>query len=253
MHSWHVLTSAPARTIARAKVDSIYIKRRRTSNEISEGVARSRAKMENTIARATRILSTALLISYMPSILLLLFGGAFPIFRTSSYFRWAELLLQMNSLLNPVLYCFFLNRNFRKELLVMMKIRKPDDGQPPVLPDSSPSERRPRRIMPPTAFVEELQEIQEGAQQPDTLNSNEPSDADRPMLYTMNNHGKVKRAMSCRARIGANGFFEEQQKLQEDVQQPDCVNRTMSWDSINLSNTVYQEPSRATCQPSSEG
>ena len=265
-----ILTSAPTRIMEIAKVDHTYIKiwsiisgvktvacvaiigycytaaylsmRKRKGSEISDVVSRNRAKTENAIARATRILTIVLLISYIPSILLLLLGPAVPIFRTSSYFRWSELLLQLNSLLNPFLYCFVLNNNFRKEVLEMMKIRKPDEGQPPV--------RRPRRIVPPTAFVEEVQEIQEEAQQPDTLNSIELPDADRPMPYNMNNQAKVERAMLCAARIGATEFVEQEQELvQEDDQQPGCINRAGSLDSMDLANTVYQGPYSTTNQP----
>ena len=264
-----ILTSAPTLIMEIAEVDHSYIKiasiisgvitvacvaiigycytaaylsmSRKKGNEISEVVARSKAKMESTIARATLILTTVLLICYIPSILLLLLEGTFPIFRTSSYFRWVELLLQLNSLLNPFLYCFFLNHNFRKEVLEMMKIRKPDEGQPPV--------RRPRRIVPPTAFVE-VQEIQEEAQQPDKLNSIELPDADRPMPYNMNNQANVERAMLCPARIGTNEFVEQEQELvQDDDQQPGCINRAMSWDSMDLANTVYQGPYSTTNQP----
>ena len=264
-----VLTSAPTLIMEISEVDHTYIKiasiitgvkivacvtiigycytaaylsmRRKKGNEISEVVARNRAKTENTIARATLILTTVLLISYIPSILLLFLGGTVPILRTSSYFRWAELLLQLNSLLNPLLYCFFLNSNFRKEVLEMMKIRKPDESQPLV--------RRPRRIVSPTAFIEELQEIQKEAQQPDALNSIELPDADQPTPYNMNNQAKMKRAMLCPARIGANEFVEQEQELQDDGQQPGCINRAGSLDSIDLADTVYQGPYSTTNQP----
>ena len=127
-----------------------------------------------------------------------------------------------------------------------MKIRKPDEGQPTVRPDLSPTERCPRRIVPPTAFVEELQEE---AQQPDTLNSIELPNGDRLMPYNMNNQAKVKRAMLCPARIGANRFVEQEQELQEDAQQPRCINRAGSLDPIDFANTFYQEPYSTTNQP----
>ena len=44
--------------------------------------------------------------------------------RISSFFRWSELLVQLNSLLNPFLYCFALNHRFRQEILSMFNIRK---------------------------------------------------------------------------------------------------------------------------------
>ena len=266
-----ILTSAPTSIMEIAKADYTYIKivsiisgvktvacvtiigycyiaaylsmRKQKGSESSEVVARNRAKMENTIARATRILTTVLLISYIPSILVLILGPTVSIFRTSSYFRWSELLLQLNSLLNPFLYCLFLNRNFRKEVLAMMKIRKPDEGQPLA--------SRPRRIVPPTAFVEELQEIQEEAQQPVTLNSIKLPYADRPIPYIMKNQAKVKRGMLCPARIGANEFVEKEQVLvQEDDQQPaGRIKRAGSLDSIDLANSDYQGPHSTTNQP----
>jgi len=82
--------------------------------EIRQVDARSKVKLENTIAKATSILTTVLLVSYIPSVLVLLLRGTIPFFRTSSFFCWTELIIQLNSLLNPILYCFALNRNFRK-------------------------------------------------------------------------------------------------------------------------------------------
>ena len=104
--------------------------RSRKTNDTSTVDAGNKAKLENTIAKATGIITVVLLVFYIPSIVVFLFGEAVPFLRTSSFFRWSELLIQLNSLVNPILYCFALNRNFRKEVLEMMKIRKPAAVQP---------------------------------------------------------------------------------------------------------------------------
>ena len=86
--------------------------------------ARKIERREMGMAKKTMVLTLSLLICYIPSIIVLLFGKAAPFLRTSSVFRWTELLVQLNSLLNPFLYCFALNRRFRQEIVSMFNIRK---------------------------------------------------------------------------------------------------------------------------------
>ena len=47
-----------------------------------------------------------------------------PIFRRSSYFRWSMMLVHLNSVFNPVLYCYR-DRRYREAMLEILKIRKP--------------------------------------------------------------------------------------------------------------------------------
>lgn len=97
---------------------SLYLSlRKRKDNEISEVSARVNARMEKSIAKATGTVTAALLVSYVPSIIVLFLGDAVPFLRTSSHFLWSELLIQVNSFFNPIVYCFAMNRTFRNEVL----------------------------------------------------------------------------------------------------------------------------------------
>ena len=91
--------------------------------------AQARAKMATSVANTTAILALALLISYVPSIAVRFLGETLPFLRTSSFFRWSEVLSQMNSLVNPLLYCFGLNGNFRREAVKMLKMRESGEIQ----------------------------------------------------------------------------------------------------------------------------
>ena len=165
-----VLTTTPARILTALGVDFKYIKildliltlpavvcivligyfyimvflgvRKQRAKDICEGHVRAEAKMERNIANTTGILTVTLLISYIPSIIVLILGGSVPFLRTSSFFRWSELLTQLNSLANPLLYCFVLNCHFRREILKLLKTKNPERIQPRTgLP-----KRRTRRI-----------------------------------------------------------------------------------------------------------
>ena len=86
--------------------------------------ARVRMRHEDGIAKRTLAITVVSFVYFIPSVIVLLFGKVVPFLRTSSYFRWSELVIQLNSLINPILYCFVLNKNFRNVVLRMMKIKK---------------------------------------------------------------------------------------------------------------------------------
>ena len=48
----------------------------------------------------------------------------FPALRRSSFFRWSMMLAQLNSVFNPVLYCYR-DRRFRDAFLEILKLKKP--------------------------------------------------------------------------------------------------------------------------------
>lgn len=102
----------------------------RYKQRINRARSRVRAKMTTSIANTTAILALALLISYVPAIVILFLGEKVPFLRTSSFFRWSEVLTQLNSLVNPLLYCFVPNSNFRREAVKMLKMRASDETQP---------------------------------------------------------------------------------------------------------------------------
>lgn len=100
-------------------------------NGVRASSGRAKAKMATSIANKTAILALALLISYVPLIAVLFLGERVPFPRTSSFFRWSEVLTQLNSLVNPLLYCFALNGNFRQEVLKVLKMGRSEEIQSP--------------------------------------------------------------------------------------------------------------------------
>ena len=143
---------------------SLYLSvRKRKDNEISEVSARVNARMEKSIAKATGTVTAALLVSYVPSIIVLFLGDAVPFLRTSSYFRWSELLIQMNSFFNPIVYCFAMNRTFRNEVLEMINL---NSVLQLVSRPKLPVKRHTRRRREPAVVLEKENEFQEENQLP---------------------------------------------------------------------------------------
>ena len=53
------------------------------------------------------------------------------IFQANSFYRWAEIFIQTNSLVNPALF-FYRNNRYRKAALKLLKFGKPPEIQPVV-------------------------------------------------------------------------------------------------------------------------
>ena len=140
--------------------------RKRKNNEINKVSARANAKLEKSIAKATGTVTAVLLVSYVPSIIALLLGDAVPVLRTSSYFRWSELLIQMNSFFNPIVYCFAMNRTFRNEVLEMINL---NSVLQLVSRPKLPSVKRRRRRSEPAVVLEEENQLHGEKQLPDRL------------------------------------------------------------------------------------
>ena len=140
--------------------------RKRKNNEINQVSARANAKLEKSIAKATGTVTAALLVSYVPSIIVLFLGDAVPFLRTSSYFRWSELLIQMNSFFNPIVYCFAMNRTFRNEVLEMINL---NSVLQLVLRPKLPVKRHSRRRREPAVVSDEENQLHGEKQLPNRL------------------------------------------------------------------------------------
>ena len=92
-----------------------------------------KTKLENRVAMTCALTSAAVILSFVPTVTVKLLGDLYPGFRKSSVFRSAETLLQMNSIVNPLIYCYR-NRRFRNIILEILCIRKPQETKPTVLP-----------------------------------------------------------------------------------------------------------------------
>ena len=74
------------------------------------------AKMESKIARTTALLTAALICSFLLSIGITLLGTVNPVFTTNSLSRLMEALVQLKSLVSPLLYSHR-DRKIRKPVL----------------------------------------------------------------------------------------------------------------------------------------
>ena len=70
------------------------------------------AKIEAKGTYSAFLLTVFLGISTVPMIGILILGNVLPFLRTSTFFRWAETVVLLNSLFNPLLYCYR-DRNFK--------------------------------------------------------------------------------------------------------------------------------------------
>ena len=98
--------------------------RKRNRSEISQVTSLIKAKLEAKIAKTAAILTGALVFSFLPGVVMFSLGEVFPILHTSTSFLLWETLIQLNSLLNPLLYCCR-DRRFRNAVLELLRLRKP--------------------------------------------------------------------------------------------------------------------------------
>ena len=82
-----------------------------------------KGKLEKKFAYTTFWLTVFVAVSGFPSVVVHLFRERSPLFRQVSTLRWAETILQLNSLFNPLLY-WYRTRRLRKHTLEMLRCRK---------------------------------------------------------------------------------------------------------------------------------
>ena len=112
--------------------------RKRNRSQISQVNAPIKARIESRIAFTMFLLTVLVFISGIPSLVCTL-ATFLPFLRANSVFRWAEIFLQINSLVNPAVY-FYRNRRYRKAALQLLRFGKPQEIEPVVR-----MERRARR------------------------------------------------------------------------------------------------------------
>ena len=95
--------------------------RNRKLNEISQIDVLMKAKLESKVAKTTGLLTIAIISSFIPIFVFAILGNLVPLFRTNASMRLTQLVIQFNSLFNPLLYCYrdYRFRNALRELLGM--------------------------------------------------------------------------------------------------------------------------------------
>ena len=102
--------------------------RSRKLNEISQIDVQMKAKLESKVAKTTGLLTAAVISSFIPTFVFAILVKAVPIFRTFSPQRFTQTLIQLNSLFNPLLYCYRDHR-FRNAICELVGRKKPQAKQ----------------------------------------------------------------------------------------------------------------------------
>ena len=106
--------------------------RKHKLSEVRQVTSLISAKLEKKVAKMTAMVTAVLIISFMPVIGVVVLGGVFPIFRQRWVYRLAEILMQFNSIANPLIYCYG-DRRFKNAVLELLRVRKPGTNQPTVV------------------------------------------------------------------------------------------------------------------------
>ena len=107
--------------------------RKRKLTHITQVTFLVKAKLENRVAITCALVSTAVIVSFVPLVTVGLLGELYPVLRNNYVFRSTETLLQMNSIVNPLIYCYR-NRRFRNIVLEILCIRNPPAAKTKVGP-----------------------------------------------------------------------------------------------------------------------
>ena len=83
-----------------------------------------KAKLEPKVAKTTGLLTAAVISSSIPVLLFPILGNVVPLFRTNAPNRFTQTFIQLNSLFNPLLYCYR-DQRFRKALSELLGIKEP--------------------------------------------------------------------------------------------------------------------------------
>ena len=97
--------------------------RNRKPNGISQIGALMKAKLESKIAKTTGLLTAAVISSFIPAFAFGILGHVFPVFRTNQPIRLIHIGTQLNSLFNPLLYCYRDHR-FKKAIRELLGMKK---------------------------------------------------------------------------------------------------------------------------------
>ncbi|CAH3120013.1 unnamed protein product [Pocillopora meandrina] len=104
--------------------------RKRKKNQIVPLTANQ--KMESKTAKTCGLLTLVIFSSFLPKLLISIFSEIFPApLQSNSAFRLTETLVQLNSLLTPLIY-WYRDRRFRNAVLEILRLRKPQPIHPPV-------------------------------------------------------------------------------------------------------------------------
>ena len=98
-------------------------------SQISQVSDLVKAKLENKVAKTSAMITAALIFSFVPAAVVGILGKHFPLFRKNWVARPSGLLMHLNSVANPLIYCYR-DRRFRNAVRELIRLRKPRPIQP---------------------------------------------------------------------------------------------------------------------------
>ena len=100
--------------------------RKRKISEISQVTSLISAKLENRVAKMTALVTAVLLFSFLP---ILVVGFLSEVLLKRWAYRLTEILVQFNSIANPLIYCYG-DRRLKNAVLELLRVRKLGTNQP---------------------------------------------------------------------------------------------------------------------------
>ena len=98
--------------------------RNRKLDEISQIHVLMKAKLESKAAKITGLLTVVIISSFIPIFAFAVLGNLVPLFRTNASIRLTQLVTQLNSLFNPLLYCYR-DQRFRNAFRELLGMKQP--------------------------------------------------------------------------------------------------------------------------------
>ena len=103
--------------------------RNRKLSEVSQVTSLISAKLEKKVAKMTALVTAVLIISFLPLIAVFVYSGVSRVPPKRWAWRLADILMQFNSIANPLIYCYG-DRRFKNAVLELLRVRKPGTNQP---------------------------------------------------------------------------------------------------------------------------
>jgi len=94
------------------------------ANDISQIDVLIKRKLESKVAKTTGLLTTVFISSFIPVFVFGILGNALPLFRSNAASLFTQIFMQLNSLFNPLLYCYR-DRRFRNAVRELLGFKKP--------------------------------------------------------------------------------------------------------------------------------
>ena len=97
-------------------------------NEICHIDVLIKGKLETKVARTTGLITATFISSFIPILVFGILENSVPVLRTNVSIQFTQMLMQLNSLFNPLLYCYRDHR-FRSAIRELLGMKKPQAKQ----------------------------------------------------------------------------------------------------------------------------